>query len=166
MVTGSKSLIEAVIGSAFERAAQRAGAGDLAHGLLAALRRIRLVVDAQVGYSGACQIDDGIQDILVQRALAAYDSTAPEAMPLPPFGPSTARAVAILEDAAMSCLALNAWFPGNSAVSLAVAVLTSRLVDCLGGVPDRDTVFSRLRKPASPDDDTVDEDRWSTLAVH
>ncbi|MEI6557173.1 MAG: hypothetical protein WCO00_02110 [Rhodospirillaceae bacterium] len=48
--TQLQSLISTVVASSLDRAARNAGKGDLAHGLIAGLRRIRTVVGVQAGY--------------------------------------------------------------------------------------------------------------------
>ncbi len=130
------SLISAVIGSALDRAARSAGNADLARGVLAALKRIRMVVSVQAGYGAACGLDDAIHMVFVEHALAVFGILEVPSVPLPGKSAAARRASVILEDAAMSCLTLNAYFPGNAAMTLAVSTLAERLVDCLGGIPD------------------------------
>jgi hypothetical protein len=161
------SLISAVIGSALDRAARDAGPSDLVWGLLAALRRIRMVVSVQAGYGAASGVDDAIHAVFVERALALFGT--PEALhtSLPVKGPAVGRVSAILEDVAMSCLTLNAYFPGNSAMMLAVSTLTERMLDVLGAVPDWALVVRELRITDSDEEEVAASDsRWSAPALH
>jgi hypothetical protein len=169
-ITMSKlnSLIGAVVGTAMDRAAKGATTGDLAHALLAGLRRIRITVASQAGYGAACGLDDSIHEVLteVQRAMSAAGRPP---VPLPPLSPSASRAAIILEDAAMSCLALNGWFPGNTAIAMGVSALTTRLIETLGGVPEWGAVLTELRGrdgAGDEDEDGPDEGRWTTVAIH
>ena len=158
-----QSLINTVIASSIDRAASGAGKGDLAHGLLAGLRRIRGVVGAQAGYGAACAIGDSIHDQILERSLESF-GTAP--VGLPPPGTAGPRAAAILEDAAMTCLTLNAYFPGNTALTLATRAMTQRLIEAVGGAPAWSEVSAALRSHETEDDEAANEDRWASLAVH
>jgi len=160
------SLIEAVIESALERAARTARPGDVALALLAALHRIRSMVAGQAGYAAACSLDDSVRETMIERALTLFGTGAPSAVPVPARTPAAERAIAILEDAAMSCLALNAWFPGNTAMNIAVTTLASRLVDCAGGIPDWSRIFAELHTSDRDDEEAALDARWTSAAVH
>jgi len=164
-MTQLHSLISTVIASAMDRAARGAGEGDLVHGVLAGLKRLRAIVGSQAGYSAACGLDDSVHDIFLQRSLESFGSGA-VAVPLPPRGPNAIRACAILEDVAMSCLTLNAFFKGNTALDLGVQVLTERLIECAGGVPDWGAVIDELRSQDVDAEETANEDGWISAAVH
>ena len=158
-----QSLIDTVIAVSVDRAARGAGKGDVAHGLLAGLRRIRGVVGAQAGYGAACALGDSIHDQILERSLENYGS-AP--VGLPPPGAGAARAASILEDAAMTCLTLNAYFPGNTALTLATRVMTLRLLDTVGGAPAWSDVSTALGGAEADAGEDGGEDRWASLAVH
>jgi hypothetical protein len=161
------SLIKAVIGSALDRAALAAGNGDLACALLASLKRIRMVVSVQAGYGSACSLDDAIHAVFVERALALFGTADVPAVALPLKSAAARRASLILEDAAMSCLTLNAYFPGNTAMTLAVSTLAERLVECLGGIPDWGCVLRELRTADSDqEEEALGDERWTPAAVH
>lgn len=159
------SLIGTVIASAMDRASRDAGPGDLAHGLLAALRRLRAIVGVQAGYAAACSLDDGIHEFLLGRAMEGF-GTGAAPVALPPRGPNAFRACAILEDTAMSCLTLNAFFKGNTALDIAVRVFSERLVECLGGVPSWGVVIDELRSQEAEAEEAASDDRWTSAAVH
>ena len=158
-----QSLIDAVIAVSVDRAAAGAGRGDVAHGLLAGLRRIRGVVGAQAGYGAACALGDSIHDQILERSLENYGS-AP--VGLPPPGVGATRAATILEDAAMTCLTLNAYFPGNTALTLATRVMTQRLLETVGGAPAWSDVSAALGGAEAAAGEDGGEERWASLAVH
>ena len=157
------SLIDTVIASSLDRAARGAGRGDVAHGLLAGLRRIRGVVGAQAGYAAACAVADSIHDQILERSLESF-GTAPVGLPTP--GAKAARAATILEDAAMTCLTLNAYFPGNTALTLATRAMTQRLLETVGGAPAWGEVCDALCRRETEDEEAANEERWVSLAVH
>ena len=150
-----KRLVELVIASAFERAARDASDDDLVRGILAALRRIRITVGAQAGYSAACSLDDSIRELIVERALQRQDSDGdfPRTVTLPAPGPRSARACAIVEDAALSCIALNAFGPGNEMLSDAVRTFVALLLSRLHGVPDWLALHAELVQDGDSDED-------------
>lgn len=158
-----QALINTVIASSIDRAARGAGKGDLAHGLLAGLRRIRGVVGAQAGYGAACAIGDSIHDQILERSLESFGA---KPVALPPPGAAASRAATILEDAAMTCLTLNAYFPGNTALTLATRAMTQRLLETVGGAPAWCEVCEALRCPETEDEEADSEDRWTSLALH
>jgi len=160
------SLVSTVIASAMDRAAKGAGKGDLAQGLLAGLRRLRTMVGVQAGYAAACSLDDAIHEVVVERSLDAFGSSGGATVLIPGRSPRVLRACAILEDAAMSCLALNAYFPGNTALNLSVRLMAERLVDCLGGVPEWCAVMDELHCHEAEDEEAASEERWTSVAVH
>jgi len=160
-----QSLISTIVASAIECAGRGGGDADVVHGLVAGLRRLRTVVAAQAGYGAACALEDSIHAVFVDRTMQAAERSP---RVLPPQTVHTRRAVQILEDSAMSCLALNAFFPGNTSIGFAVQVLAGRLVDRLGGVPDWLVILSVLRSDDSDSDGDGDEgeDPWVVPAVH
>ncbi|MEI6557174.1 MAG: hypothetical protein WCO00_02115 [Rhodospirillaceae bacterium] len=111
----------------------------------------------------ACALDDNIHDQILERSLESFGS---KPVALPPVGAQAARAATILEDAAMTCLTLNAYFPGNSALSLATRVMTQRLLETVGGAPEWGVISTALHSAGSGDDDAASEEPWASLAVH
>jgi hypothetical protein len=159
------SLIASIAASATGCAAKSATDGDLVHALLAGLRRIRSMVAAQAGYAAACAIDDAIHAQFMDRGV---NGGLPVNVPLPARTLQTARAVTILTDAALSCLAVNAFFPANSAISLAVQVFSAALVERLGGVPEWGQVSAVLHGGEGDDQGDGDDGdaEWAVSAVH
>ncbi len=158
-----QSMINTVIASSVDRAARGAGRGDVAHGLLAGLRRIRTVVSAQAGYAAACSVNDSIHDQIMARSLETF-GTKP--VGLPPPGVGVSRATSIFEDAAMTCLTINAFFPGNTALTLATQLMTERLIEAVGGAPAWGEIRCALRCHETADDESASENQWTSLAIH
>ncbi len=164
MMNQLQSLIGTVITASIERAAMGATKGDLVHGLLAGLRRIRTVVGLQSGYGAACAVDDSIHDQMLERSLETFGA-APVGLPQP--GAGAARAAAILEDAAMTCVTLNGYFPGNTAMTLAVWAMTERMLVVAGGVPHWRVISALLRCHEAEDEDVAaaGEEPWAHMAM-
>ena len=85
---------------------------------------------------------------------------------LPPPGMAAVRAAAILEDVAVSCLVLDGYFSGNTALKLAAQAMTRRLLETMGGAPDWSEIRKTLRGHEVEAEDAGSEDRWASLALH
>lgn len=160
------SLIASVVASALFRAGERSSQGDVALGLLAGLRKIRGIIQAQAGHGAACTMDDAIHGIILHKALEAHSQTGTALVPLPPRTLSTHRAEVILEDAALSAVVLNSWFQGNSAIEAAVEVLTRTLLDVLGGAPDWLDVMDHLQCTGDQGTDVDEAEEVVAPAIH
>ena len=158
-----QSLITMIVTSSVGRAASGAGKGDVAYGLLAGLRRLRSAIGAQAGYGAACALDDSVHAQILERALATFGA---KPAILPPPGAAASRAAAIIGDAAMTCLTLNAYFPGNTALTQATRELTQRLLEAMGGVPAWAVVSAALHSHEVEDDEEANEGEWTDIAVH
>jgi hypothetical protein len=134
--------IEAVIELAIRTARRRAPSGDIAAGLVAALRRIRAALDEE-SPTMASQMDATVRDVLIAAGLGRRAVPAPVALPEP--GPAATFASIVLEDAALTCLALNAHTEDNSALHAAICLFAARLVAELGGAPAIGAVLDRIR---------------------
>ena len=156
-------LIDTVVSSLINQVARDTGKGDLAHGLLAGLRRIRGLAGLQAGHGAACAIDDGIHEQILVRAMENF-GVPPVA--LPPPGMAAVRAAAILEDVAVSCLVLDGYFSGNTALKLAAQAMTRRLLETMGGAPDWSEIRKTVRGHEVEAEDAGSEDRWASLALH
>lgn len=159
------ALVSTIVASAIECAGRGGGDADIILGLVAGLRRLRAVVAAQAGYGAACSIEDSIHALMLDRARQA-GNWAP--VPLPSVSVRTPRAVQILEDAAMSCLALNSYFQGNTAIGTAVQVFAGALVHRLGGIPDWKEFQPLLRGDDAVQEEDEEEANvpWVVPAVH
>jgi hypothetical protein len=78
---------------------------------------------------------------------------------LPEAGPDSDRVgIAILEDAANSFIALNAFTPNNACIDLALRLVTEHLIEVLGAPPDYTKLADRITGAAA--------DGPSALTVH
>ena len=144
--------IEAVIELAIKTARRRAPSGDVAAGLVAALRRIRAALDEE-SPTMASQLDATVRDVLIAANLGRRE--VPPPVPLPAPGAAAPFASIVLEDAALTCIALNAHTPDNSALHTAICVFAARLVAELGGTPAIGTVLDSIRAGRSDGSDTT-----------
>ncbi len=144
-------VVQAVIASALHAARERSGPGDVAHGLIAGLRHLRTAADEQGGYAVAAAIDTAVRTRILAENLEAArrDGRRPDPVALPAAGPALAVATAILENAADSCLAVNAHAPDNGPLEIAVFALTGQLIQHLGGAPDWRDVERELHRPSA-----------------
>jgi hypothetical protein len=138
--------IEAVIELAIKTARRRAPSGDIAAGLVAALRRMRAAVDEE-SPARASQLDATVRDVLIAANLGRREVPAPVTLPEP--GQAGGFASVVLEDAALTCLALNAHTEDNSALHAAICCFAARLVGELGGAPAIGAVLDRIHAGAS-----------------
>lgn len=164
------SLISSVVSAALIRAKSGAGvrSGDIALGLVAALRRVRGIVRNQAGYGAACALDDGVREMILRAALEHYvQSTGPAtAIALPSPSPATHRVALILEDVAVSAVVLNAWFPGNVAIHVMMEVLVQNLIMALGGPPDWPALADRLHDHDDLETEAEEEEDEVLPALH
>jgi hypothetical protein len=138
--------IEPTIDHSLTIAHNHASVGDVAHGLLAALRRVRWVVDEVGGYTMVSMLDGAIRDRLIIRNLRnkrCGQAETPARMPLP--GAASATAGAILISAADACMVYAAQKPDVSDLLLTVFVLLDRLTETLHCAPLYDELMCWLR---------------------
>jgi len=133
--------IAAVVDLAIGTARRRASKGDVALGLIAALRRIRAALDEE-SPARAGQLDATVRDIVIAHNLGRREIPASVALPEP--GPGAALAITVLDDTAETCLALNAHTPDGSALQAAICLIAHRLLLELGGTPDIRRLYDRL----------------------
>lgn len=145
-------IIQGLIEIACRVAGQRgASAEDVALGIVAALRRIHTVVQ-EASDSLALTMREMLRDVIIRHNLDQLRATEalPTSAPLPEKGGAAARlAVAVFEDAANSCLGLNALTPDNQAVAAAAHILLERLIQILGGAPDYRALIDRITDSAA-----------------
>lgn len=149
-------LIEPTIDHSLTIAHSRAPTGDVAHGLLAALRRVRWVVDEVGGYTMVSMLDGAIRDRLLVRGLRNIRAGAaelPARLPMP--GAHSAAAEAILVSAADACMVYAAQKTDISDLLFTVLVLLDRLTETLHSAPPYAALMDWLRVEA---DVTVSED--------
>jgi hypothetical protein len=138
--------VQAVLQVAFRTAEARSSAEHVAIGVIAALRRLHAAVHEAGGEAMASFMRATLRDVILARNLECLRETTrvPQPVPLPAPTPSARFAIAVLEDAANSCLMLNALTPDNGCLHLAIRLLAERLIDTLGGAPDYGTLADRL----------------------
>jgi|GEM_PF-5549121 hypothetical protein len=140
------SLIEPTIDHSLTIAHNHAGVGDVAHGLLAALRRVRWVVDEVGGYAMVSMLDGAIRDRLIIRNLRnarCGETEVPASMPRP--GADSAAAETIMISAADACMVYAAQKPDTSDLMLTVFVLLDRLTETLHCAPRYAELMDWLR---------------------
>jgi len=131
------TMIEPVIDHSLSLLNGRAGREDTAHGIMAAIRRVRGALDEVAGDTATSLLDGAIRDRLILRNMRRYQSGEPiEIIGLPMPGPSAAIAEPILSSAAESCILYAREAPDLSGLLLAVFVLVDRLIEALGATPD------------------------------
>lgn len=146
-------VIGSIVSSAVAVAGRRAPPADVANGLLSALRRVRNAVDDQGGYAMAASIDGAIRTRMMADNLDILRRTGvvPQPRRLPPAGPSTAAAAAILASAVDSCLAVNAMTDDNAPLDFMVYLLSTHLLIHLGGAPEWGDLVSALHRSEATD---------------
>lgn len=139
-------MIEPTIDHSITIAHNHASVGDVAHGLLAALRRVRWVVDEVGGYTMVSMLDGAIRDRLIIRNLRNVrcgETEIPAAKPQP--GADSAAAETILISAADACMVYAAQKPDVSDLMLTVFVLLDRLTETLHSAPHYAELMDWLR---------------------
>src|ERR1700689_780667 len=130
------SLIEPTIDHSLTIAHDHASIGDVAHGLLAALRRVRGAVDEVGGYTMVSMLDGAIRDRLVIRNLGnapCGEFEAPAIMPRP--GADSAVAQTIIVSAADACMIYATQKSDASDLMLTMFILLDRLTETLHCAP-------------------------------
>jgi hypothetical protein len=138
--------VELVINMAFSAASKRGGKDDVVLGTIAALRRIRTAAEEAGGRPAVAAVGDTIRQIVLMHNARqlGWTGAAPVPARLPEPQSSARVVVAIFEDAANTCLQLNAMTPNNWALGTAINLLTDRLIALLGGAPDLDAVVAQI----------------------
>jgi hypothetical protein len=143
------TMIEPVIDHSLSLLPSRVEPGDIAYGILAALRRVRSALDEIGGYSLVSMLDAAIRDRLIIRNLRSY--RAGEAIVfgrLPPSGATIGVAETIMVAAAETCLIYGADAPDVSGVLMVVFVLLDRLIETMGEAPEYGELARWLRDDA------------------
>ncbi|WP_247887351.1 hypothetical protein [Azospirillum sp. SYSU D00513] len=140
-------VVGAILGTALNAASRRGSAPDVVHGLIAGLRLLRTAVEQEAGYAMAAAVDSAIRTRLLVDNLSKLRSSGiePDSVPLPTPGPEATAAVAIFENAAKSCLAVNAHAEDNTPLEQALFAFTSQLLQELGGAPAWAELMRELR---------------------
>lgn len=139
-------MIEPVIDHSLIIANSRGSVGDVAHGLVAALKRIRAVIEDDGGYTMVSTLDGAIRDRLIIRGLRAVRSgerELPVIMPVP--GPRALAAETIMVAAADTCVLYGADEPTTAGLFYTAFTLVDRLIEALHGAPTCDDLLSCLQ---------------------
>jgi len=139
-------MIEPVIDHSLTIAHRRASVGDVAHGLIAGLKRIRAAVDEVGGYSMVSILDGAIRDRLIIRGLRAVRAGEQE-LParLPVAGPHSAVAETIMVAAAETCVIYGADQPDVTGLLYAAFLLVDRLIEALHAAPTCEDLLACLQ---------------------
>lgn len=129
-------MIEPVIDHSLTIANGRASVGDVAHGLVAALKRIRGAVEEVGGYTMVSILDGAIRDRLIIRGLRAVRSGEPEQpATIPTAGPRALMTETIMVAAAETCVIYSADEPDVTGLLYAAFLLVDRLIEALHAAP-------------------------------
>lgn len=153
MQTGTEAIspvIAAILGTSIAAAVRRGETGDVVHGLIAGLRVLRTTVEAEAGYTMAAAFDTAVRTRFLADNLAKLRTTgeAPAATALPDRGPDAAAVATIFENAAESCLTVNAHAEDNGPLEQAIFAFTGQLLHHLGGAPEWRELSGELRRPS------------------
>jgi hypothetical protein len=139
------TMIEPVIDHSLSLLSGRVGREDTAHGIMAAIRRVRGALDEAGGDTATSLLDGAIRDRLILRNMRRHQCGEPvEIIGLPVPGPCAAIAEPILSSAAESCILYAREAPDLSGLLLAIFVLVDRLIEALGATPDSHALVTWL----------------------
>ena len=161
-------MIEPVIDHSLTIVNNRASVGDVAHGLIAALKRIRSAVEEVGGYTMVSILDGAIRDRLIIRSLRAVRSGEPE-MPavIPVAGSRALLTETIMVAAAETCVVYGAGEPDVTGLLYAAFMLLDRLIEALHAAPTCDDLLACLRADDERDEIVfADEPEPAHASVH
>ena len=141
-------MIEPVIDHSLIIANSRGSVGDVAHGLIAALKRIRAAIEDDGGYTMVSTLDGAIRDRLIIRGLRAVRSgerEIPVIMPVPVPGPRALATETIMVAAAETCVIYGADEPTIAGLFYTAFTLVDRLIEALHGAPTCDDLLACLQ---------------------
>jgi hypothetical protein len=161
-------MIEPVIDHSLTIVNNRASVGDVAHGLIAALKRIRSAIEEIGGYTMVSILDGSIRDRLIIRGLRAVRSgeqETPAAIPL--AGPRALMTETIMVAAAETCVIYGADEPDVSSLLYAAFMLVDRLIETLHAAPTCDDLLACLQADDECDEIVfADEPEAAFASVH
>jgi len=161
-------MIEPVIDHSLTIANSRASVGDVAHGLVAALKRVRSAIEEVGGYSMVSILDGAIRDRLIIRGLRAAragEREQPAVMPAP--GPRAAATETILVAAAETCVIYGADQPDVTGLLYTAFTLVDRLIEVLHAAPTCDDLLACLQADDERDEIMfADEEATAHASVH
>ena len=139
-------MIEPVIDHSLTIANSRASVGDVAHGLIAALKRIRSAIEEAGGYTMVSILDGAIRDRLIMRGLRAVRAGETE-LPatIPRAGPRALMIETIMVAAADTCVIYGADEPDVTGLLYTAFMLVDRLIEVLHAAPTCDDLLACLQ---------------------
>lgn len=159
----SITMIEPVIDHSLSLLAGRAATGDVAHGILAAMRRVRQALDEIGGYTLVAMLDETIRDRLIIRRLREHRAgTVSPFGRLPRIGPMADMAETVMVAAADACLVYAADVPDSTGMMSVLLILVDRLIETLGDAPEHRELARWL---AGPEETPATETGEAVFAV-
>ena len=139
-------MIEPVIDHSLTIANGRASVGDVAHGLIAALKRIRQAIEEVGGYTMVSILDGAIRDRLIMRGLRAVRAGETE-LPatIPVVGQRALMIETIMVAAADTCVIYGADEPDVTGLLYTAFMLVDRLIEVLHAAPTCDDLLACLQ---------------------
>ena len=137
-------IVDGLLDIAFRTVERRAAADEeIALGIVAALRRLHAAAFESGGETTALRLRAALRDAIIAENLERLRRSrrTPPAVALPALQPGGRFAMAVLEDAVDSCLALQS---GGDLVDRASRLLIGRLIDVLGGAPSYGAIVDRV----------------------
>ncbi len=149
------TLIEPVIDQSLDLLRGRAGAEDIAHGVLVALRRVRATLEEMGGYAPLSTLDTAIRHRLIIRQLRSRRAgELTRTVPLPRPGAQGQLTETVMLASVETCLVYALREPDLCGLFVVVFVLVDRLVEAMGDLPDHGDLAIALR---ATDDSLLDE---------
>lgn len=139
-------MIEPVIDHSLTIANSRASVGDVAHGLIAALKRIRSAIEEVGGYTMVSILDGALRDRLIIRGLRAVRAGETERpATIPVAGPRALMIETIMVAAADTCVIYGADEPDVTGLLYTAFMLVDRLIEVLHAAPTCDDLLACLQ---------------------
>ncbi|GGF27128.1 hypothetical protein GCM10011611_36480 [Aliidongia dinghuensis] len=161
-------MIEPVIDHSLTIAHRRASVGDVAHGLIAALKRVRSAIEEVGGYTMVSLLDGAIRDRLIIRGLRAAragEREQPAALPVP--GPRAVETETIMIAAAETCVIYGADAPDITGLLHTAFMLVDRLIEALHAAPTCEDLLACLQADDARDESVfADEAAAEHASVH
>jgi hypothetical protein len=157
-------MIEPTIDHSLTIANRRAPADDVAHGLIAALKRIRSAIEEVGGYGMVSIMEGAIRDRLIIRGLRnvrAGESETPARIPV--AGARGLVAETIMVAAAETCVIYSADEPDLSGLLYIGFMLVDRLIEVLQAAPTCDDLLECLRADDERADDRQDDGLFANV---
>jgi hypothetical protein len=141
------TLAEPVIDHSLWLLSERTRPADAAHGIMAAIRRVRGSLEESGGNSVVDLVDQAIRDRLIIRNLRRRQAgESVDAGRLPPHGKGIAVAETVMVTAAETCMAYAESDPDLGGMLVVILILLDRLIETLGEAPTYGDLIQCLRR--------------------